>query len=82
MLIPQEEDFEADFGLSLRDGGLLFNPDPGFRPPRRTPPWAILDFSLRENGRWLFHPSGSAKPVDDCYKATLHRASREPPETG
>jgi hypothetical protein len=25
--------------------------DPGFRPPRRTSPWAILAFSLRERLR-------------------------------
>ena len=30
--------------------------------------WAIFAFSLRENGCRLFHPSRSAKPVDDCYK--------------
>jgi hypothetical protein len=39
------------FAPSLRDWTFLVGWFPGFRPPERTPPWAIIEPSLRDEGR-------------------------------
>jgi len=67
--------FCRPYGARIRES----DADPGFRPPRRTPPWATLSASLRDAlGLLLSNPCGYRIASSLLRLATLNCAEAGP----